>query len=61
MLYNVKWLVNNESNMTGKKAVMSSFKVLRQYLREGNEKTKHSTELWADIWTENLSRTKQNG
>lgn len=47
--------------MAANKAVMSSFKVLRQYLREGNEKTKHSTDLWADIWTENLSKTKQNG
>ena len=61
MLYNVKWLENNESNMAVKKAVMSSYKVLRHYLREGNKKTKHSTDLWADIWRENLSKTKQNG
>jgi len=61
MLYNVKWLVNNESNMAVKKAVMSLFNVLRQHLREGNEKTKHSTDIWTDILTENLSKTKQNG
>jgi hypothetical protein len=53
--------VNNESNMAVKKAVMSSYKLLHQYLREGNKKTKRSTDFWADIWTENLSKTKQNG
>ena len=31
--------------MAVKKAVMSSYKVLRHYLREGNKKTKHSTDL----------------
>jgi len=40
---------------------MSSFKAVRQYFREGNEETKHSTDFWADIWTENLSKTKQIG
>jgi hypothetical protein len=47
--------------MVVQKAVMCPFKLLRQYLSEGNEKTKHSTDFWADTWTEYLSKMKKNG